>query len=329
MAELEQLPLNPPIPPPRLLPRHPHYQCGETVVDRWSTGAARVGPPSPHEAAVPAQDCVGGDQAMATEGLGQPPDEGGEHGPVCPVDAGSWVGAPEHRDLVPQHEELDVLGGGRASRQQDQPEHLLEDQGIAAATTWRRSCRTVDRLRSPLVSGACHVLEPHKAHVPFVALPSAGALRQVERPDLSALLTHFCSRGRPLGAGVPPDVHAMSVSDRLRSILWEQRLRAFVTYSGGDSAVCLTEATLAGLQFLIGKRGYQPWGWFSTARASMTPVVDRFGMRDPSSTTPSARTILRFDPGLCAWTPARTGWRSGSGGSCGPQRSSANRRRWD
>jgi hypothetical protein len=36
----------------------------------------------------------------------------------------SWVGAAQDRDLVPQHEELDVLGGGRATRQQDQPEHL-------------------------------------------------------------------------------------------------------------------------------------------------------------------------------------------------------------
>ena len=178
-----------------------------------------------------------------------------------------------------------------------------------ASRTWRRSGAP------PIARRAARMTQ---AHVPLVALPPAGVLRQVEHPDLSALLTHFCSRGRPLGAGVPPDVHAMSASDRLRSILWEQRLRAFVTYSGGDPAVCITEATLAGLQFLIGKRGYQPWGLVSTPRASMTPVVDRFGMRGPSSTAPSARTILRFDPGPCAWTPARTGWRSGSGGSCGP-----------
>jgi hypothetical protein len=29
---------------------------------------------------------------------------------------------------VAQHEKLDVLGGGRAADQQDQPEHLPEDQ---------------------------------------------------------------------------------------------------------------------------------------------------------------------------------------------------------
>ena len=54
---------------------------------------------------------------MATQCSGQPPDEGGEDGPVRPVHAWSWVGAAEDGDLVPQHEELDVLGGGRAAHQ--------------------------------------------------------------------------------------------------------------------------------------------------------------------------------------------------------------------
>jgi hypothetical protein len=39
-----------------------------------------------------------------------------------------WVGAAQDGDLVAQHEELDVLGGGRAAHQEDQPEHLPEDQ---------------------------------------------------------------------------------------------------------------------------------------------------------------------------------------------------------
>ena len=66
---------------------------------------------------MPAQDRVRGDQAMATQCAGQPPHEGGEHGPVRPVQARSWVGAAQDGDLVAQHEELDVLGGGRAAQQ--------------------------------------------------------------------------------------------------------------------------------------------------------------------------------------------------------------------
>jgi len=48
---------------------------------------------------------------------GQTPDEGGEHGPVGPVHARSWVDAAQDGDLVAQHEELDVLRGGCAVQQ--------------------------------------------------------------------------------------------------------------------------------------------------------------------------------------------------------------------
>jgi hypothetical protein len=92
------------------------------------------------------------------------------------------------------------------------------------------------------------------------AAPAARpTLRPVEHPDLSPVLTHFCDRARPQ-ARIPPEITAMTAPQRLASILWESRLRAFVTYSGGDPAICLTEATLHGLNFLIGRRHYQPWG---------------------------------------------------------------------
>jgi hypothetical protein len=55
---------------------------------------------------------------MATQRSRQPPDEGGEDGPVRPVQAwSSRVGAAKHGDLVPQDEEVDVLGGGRADHE--------------------------------------------------------------------------------------------------------------------------------------------------------------------------------------------------------------------
>src|SRR6185436_15043587 len=87
VAELEQLTLQPHISPARVLPRHPHYQGGEDVVDRRPSGPVRVGPSSAYEAAMPAQDRVRGDQAMATQRSGQPPDEGSEYGSVGPVQA--------------------------------------------------------------------------------------------------------------------------------------------------------------------------------------------------------------------------------------------------
>jgi len=66
---------------------------------------------------MPAQDRVRSDHAVATQCAGQPPDERGEDRSVRPVQAWSPVGATQDRDLVAQHEELDVLGGGRAAQQ--------------------------------------------------------------------------------------------------------------------------------------------------------------------------------------------------------------------
>ena len=65
-----------------------------------------VCPPSALEAAMPAQDRVRGDQAVATQSSGQPPGETGEDRSVRPVHAWLWVGATEDCDLVAQHAEL-------------------------------------------------------------------------------------------------------------------------------------------------------------------------------------------------------------------------------
>jgi hypothetical protein len=85
---------------------------------------------------------------MAMQGSGQPLDEGGEDGPVGPVQAWSWVGAAQDGDFVAQHEELDVFGGGRADRELDQPEHLPEDQVRQS----QRHLGIMSVRRSPLVS---------------------------------------------------------------------------------------------------------------------------------------------------------------------------------
>jgi hypothetical protein len=95
--------------------------------------------------------------------------------------------------------------------------------------------------------------------VPPLGQVVQAALRPAEHPDLSGLLTHFCDRTRPQSA-IPAEIRAMTAQQRLESILWESKLKGFVTYSGGDRAVCFTEATLNGLNFLMGRRSYQPWG---------------------------------------------------------------------
>ena len=68
--------------------QHPVGDLGRAGPGR-STFGARAGDAS-------AGSCRG-DQAMATQRSGKPPDEDGEDGPVCPVHAWSCVGTTEHR----------------------------------------------------------------------------------------------------------------------------------------------------------------------------------------------------------------------------------------
>jgi len=147
-----------------------------------------------------------------------------------------------------------------------------------------------------------------------LAQVSRPTLRPVEHPDQSALLTHFCHRARPQ-AGVPHGILQMSAPQRLESILWESRLRAFVTYSGGDPAVCLTEATPNGLSFLIGRRGYQPWGLVFTRQsvydAGGGPVwyarPDEYHLvRSVNARVKS--WLVRLEPGSSDWLEERE-WR--------------------
>jgi hypothetical protein len=64
-----------------------------------------------YQAAVPAQDGAGGDEPVHPQLCWQEPDECGEDCAVGPVEPGPGIGAAQHGDLVPQHEQLGVFGG--------------------------------------------------------------------------------------------------------------------------------------------------------------------------------------------------------------------------
>ena len=95
VAECEQLALESLVSPARVLPRHPHHQGGEDVVDRWPSGPVGVGPSSADEAAMPAQDRVRGDQAMAHAVLGAAAGRARRTrpGPPSPGAVAGWCGA--------------------------------------------------------------------------------------------------------------------------------------------------------------------------------------------------------------------------------------------
>jgi hypothetical protein len=139
---------------------------------------------------------------------------------------------------------------------------------------------------------------------PPIPLPPAAApvlipakLRPVEHPDLSPALTHFCSRGRPLNSSVPPDIAAMSAQRRLEEILWSGTIKAFVTYSQGDPAVCMTETKKAGLDFLIRDRYYEPWALIFQRQN----VYDAGGGPVWYARPEEYSTLGRVDPKLRSW----------------------------
>jgi hypothetical protein len=68
----------------------------------------------------PPMNGAGGDQAVRPQLSRQEPDQRGEDRAVGPAQAGPGMGAAQHGDLVPQHEQLRVRGRRRAA-EQDQP----------------------------------------------------------------------------------------------------------------------------------------------------------------------------------------------------------------
>lgn len=132
---------------------------------------------------------------------------------------------------------------------------------------------------------------------PAPLAPWTPALRPHEHPDLSQVLIHFCDRGRPPGCGVPDEILCMSPPERLAAILWDAELRAFVTLSGADPAVCFTESTWRGLDFMIRERPHQPWGLMFDRRS----VYDAGGGPIWHARPEEHRALRHLSPRLRSW----------------------------
>jgi hypothetical protein len=77
---------------------------------------------------MPAQQGVGGDQALVAALLWEEPGQGGEDGTVWPGGARSGDLPAQHRDFVPSHEQFSVLGGLLASEQCEPAKELTQDR---------------------------------------------------------------------------------------------------------------------------------------------------------------------------------------------------------
>ena len=92
VANLEQFTLDPLVSPAVVLRGEPLDEQGDLGADWRPSRPVRVGPLSGDQAAVPAQDCAGGDQPVRSQPSRQVPDQRGHHRPVGPVQPGPWMG---------------------------------------------------------------------------------------------------------------------------------------------------------------------------------------------------------------------------------------------
>jgi hypothetical protein len=111
VAEFQQLTLDPLVSPAVVLGGEPLDERGDLGAGRRPSCLVRAGPFSGDQTAVPSQDSAGGDQPVHPEPCREKPDQRGEDRAVGPVEPGPGMGAAQHGDFVPQHEQLDVLGG--------------------------------------------------------------------------------------------------------------------------------------------------------------------------------------------------------------------------
>jgi hypothetical protein len=93
---------------------HVLVECGAA----WST--MRVGPGAGDQTAMPAQQRVRPDEEARPARSRQHATDGGEQGPVCRLQPGTWELATQHGELVAQDEDLQILGSFAAAEQGEQ-----------------------------------------------------------------------------------------------------------------------------------------------------------------------------------------------------------------
>jgi len=117
VPKAEELTLDTPVSPPRVLTGQPPDQLADLLRDRRAPGGIRIGPFLPYQASVPGEQCAGRNDPVQPKVPGQEPRERGDHSTVSPVRFRLGDAAAQDRDLVPQHQDLYVLRSVAARKQ--------------------------------------------------------------------------------------------------------------------------------------------------------------------------------------------------------------------
>jgi hypothetical protein len=118
--QAEHLTLDTPVPPARVLRRQLPCQRPHLVRDGRLSWRIRVGPFLVDQAPVPGQQGPWRHDLVQAQVPGQQPCQGGDHGTVSPAWFRPGDLPAQERDLVPEHQDLHILGGV-IPRQQHQP----------------------------------------------------------------------------------------------------------------------------------------------------------------------------------------------------------------
>jgi hypothetical protein len=129
VPEPAQLTVDATVAPGRVLPCQPQHQIADLQRHAWTTTPVWVAPAPSHQILMPAQQRLGPDEQPVPARARQQPGESGQHRTVSPVQSGSDHLPAEHRNLVPQHQQLHVVGR-RAPCQQHQPSQQLAEHQI-------------------------------------------------------------------------------------------------------------------------------------------------------------------------------------------------------
>jgi hypothetical protein len=105
-----QLAVDAAVAPRRVLPGQPQHQRLDLRRHCGAAAAVWIGPAAPNQVAMPSQQRGRLDEQAVPDRAWQHPRKPSQHRAVGPVEPGSGYLLAEYRDLVPQHQQLRVLG---------------------------------------------------------------------------------------------------------------------------------------------------------------------------------------------------------------------------